>query len=305
MYSKLSGERINGTGNLIKGKLIKEDRSEKWISNEGAAAVMKVRKGELYDKVLVSGKIEDIPYDLAIKLPHGTGQKIDFELDLGFNKHEIGDFYHDETKLNIYWELNQTKPEIVIDEPFGWTWQRADRPLHAANFTGLFENETGLIFQHSGTPKSWVSGNTYANVIAWGSWNFTNRFHYSWFGLDIYDRRLDRKCHYDYSITIAENKSIASIMRNISANITPLIGVRCDKKSAPKSLLTIKNENLVVTAVEEKEGMIKVRMYEVSGRESEVKFDTSLQFVSKTNVAGCISDNLKAKPFEIFELNFR
>jgi hypothetical protein len=303
--SKLTGERIKGIGNLIKGKLIRDDQSEKWITNGNAAKSMKVEKGAVYDKVIINGRIEDIPYDLTIRLPHGHGQKIDFELDLTFNKHEIGDFYHDESKLNVYWELNQREPEIAIDEPFGWTWQRPNRPLHAANFIGLFEKDTGLVFQHSGMPKSWVSGNTYANVIAWGSKNFTNRSPWGWSSFNIFDMRLDRKCHYNYSVSIAENRNIVAIARRISSDITPLIAVRSDSPVPPKSLLTIKNDNLIVTAVEQKDDTIAVRMYDSSGEAGVPEFDTSLQFVSKTDAAGHKSDSIETRAFEVFELNFR
>lgn len=304
IYSKLTGERLKGMGNLIRGKLVRDQR-EKWISNENASKSMKVEKGLVYDKISINGNIEDIPYNLIIRLPHGHEQKIDFELELAFNKHEIGDFYHDESKLNIYWELNQKKPEIAIDEPFGWTWQRPDRPLHTANFTAVFENETGLVFQHYGMPKSWVSGNIYANVIAWGGTNFTNRSPWGWSSFNIFDMKLDRKCRYKYSVSIAENKNIAAIARRISNDITPFVSVRCDDKVETKSLLSLKNDNLIVTAVEQKDDMIAVRIYDASGKDSVPEFDTSLHFSAKTDVAGHKFDVINAKAFEVFELLFR
>ncbi|MDR1287426.1 MAG: hypothetical protein LBK08_07445 [Treponema sp.] len=305
IYSKLTGERLRGAGNLLKGKLIRDDETEKWITNENASDSMSVQKGNLYDKVSVKGMIEDIPYALIIKLPHGHGQKIDFDLDLSFNMHEIGDFYHDESKLNIYWETNQRKPEIIMDEPFGWIQQRSDRPLIAANFVGLFENETGLVFQHTGTPKSWVSGSTFANLIAWGGKNFTNRSPWGWSTFDIFDMRLDRPCHYNYSVSIAENQNIAAVAGRISSSITPLITARCGSPVVPTSLLTLKNDNLIVTAVEQKDDVIAVRMYDVSGKASTPEFETSLQFIKKTDVAGHESGTIDVRAFEVFELIFR
>jgi hypothetical protein len=305
LYSKLSGERLKVPGNLIKGKLVREDNTEKWITNEQAAESMTLERGALYDKITVAGAIEDIPYNLVIRLPHGCSQTIDFELDLAFHKHEIGDFYHDETKLNIYWDVNQQKPEIVMDEPFGWIRQRPERPVLAANFVGLFENGTGLVFRHTGTPKSWVSGSVYANLIAWGSNNFTNRFHWFWSTLHKYDMRLDRPCHYLYSVSIAENAHIPGIAQRVSGDITPLVALRSGTPLEPRSLLTVRNENLIGTAVEQKEGGIAVRMYNASDRPCTPEFDTSLRFSGKTDVAGHTAGGLEVGAFEIFELLFR
>jgi len=217
----------------------------------------------------------------------------------------IGDFYHDETKLTISWMTNHKKPEIAIDEPFGLTWQRPERPLHPANWTGLFENDIGLVFQHRGTPKSWVIGNTYSNLIAWGANNFNNRMHNSWFLLNRYDMRLDRHCHYDYSVFIAENRNITAIARQIGMEITPLIAVRCDELMEEKSFIELKNNNLIVTAVEDKGDVIAVRAYNASDKETIPEFNTSLNFISKTNIAGLESEIFAVKPFEIFELNFK
>jgi hypothetical protein len=304
IYSKLSGEHLKGPGNLIKGKLIQRDNTEKWISNEHAARSMTVEKGVLYDKITVKGAIEDIPYNLIIRLSHGCSESIDFELGLAFDNHEIGDFYHDESKLNIYWDVNQQKPEIVIDEPFGWIRQRSERPLLAANFTGLFENGTGLVFRHNGTPKSWVSGSVYANLIAWGSNNFSNRFHWFWSTINKYDMRLDRPCHYSYSVSIAENDNIPDISKKISNDITPIIALYGDAPVDSKSYLTIKNDSLITTAVEPRNKGMVVRMYNASSKPCLPEFETSLRFLGKTDAAGRKIEGFEANAFEIFELLF-
>ncbi|MDR0670293.1 MAG: hypothetical protein LBF95_09460 [Treponema sp.] len=304
LCSKLSGERLKVPGNLIKGKLVRDDTTEQWITNEGAAEHMTVEQGPLYDKITIGGAIEDIPYHLVIRLAHGCSRTIDFELDLAFDKHEIGDFYHDETKLNIYWDLNQRKPEIVIDEPFGWIRQRPERPLLAANFVGLFEHGAGLVFGHTGTPKSWVSGSVYANLIAWGSNNFTNRFHWFWSTLNKFDMRLDRACHYRYSVSIAENDNIPAIAKRTSGRVTPLIALRGGAPVEPRSLLTVRNENLITTAVEPKENGVAVRMYNASDKPCVPEFDTPWRFSGKTDVAGRTTKSPEVGAFEIFELLF-
>jgi hypothetical protein len=304
IYSKISGERLRGYGNLIRGKLVNEDRTEKWISNEGAASCMTVTEGRIVNKIVTAGIMENIPYRMIIKLYHGACARIDIDLELDFKKHEIGDHWHDETKLNVYWELNQNKSEIYYDEPFGWIRGKHERPLLSANFVLISENQKGLLFQHRGTPKSWLSNNTYACLLAWGAKNFTNRFHKTWASFDAFDMRLDRNCGYSYSIYVAENDNIGVIAKNISGNITPLVAVQCGGSAGEKTFLTVKNENLITTAVEQMGEDIAVRMYDASGRASILEFETFMRFISKTDAAGKIADSLDIRPFEIFELHF-
>jgi hypothetical protein len=73
---------------------------------------------------------------------------------------------------------------------------------------------------------------------------------------------------------------------------------------SPQSLLTIENENLITTAVEQKEAGIAVRMYNASDKPCTPKFDTSLRFLEKTDVAGHVRENNEAGAFEIFEMVF-
>lgn len=87
-----SAGRLEGFGNVLKGKLLREDKSKICISNENASDSMRVTKGKLYDKVAIEGAIEDIPYRLTIRLPHGLGTEIIFDLNVEFRqlKNNIG-----------------------------------------------------------------------------------------------------------------------------------------------------------------------------------------------------------------------
>ncbi|MDR0399481.1 MAG: ROK family protein, partial [Treponema sp.] len=81
-----------------------------------------------------------------------------------------------------------------------------------------------------------------------------------WSTINKFDMRLDRTCHYAYSVSIAENNNIPGIAQKVSDGISPLLALRCDAPVSPQSLLTIENENLITTAVEQKEAGIAVRM---------------------------------------------
>jgi hypothetical protein len=123
--------------------------------------------------------------------------------------------------------------------------------------------------------------------------------------VDKFDMRLNRNCHYRYSVSIAENNNIPRIAQKTSGDITPLIALRAGAPVEPRTLLTVKNENLITTAVEPKEAGIAVRMYNGSDKPCTPEFDTSLRFTGKTDAAGHEAESLEAKGFEIFELLFR
>jgi hypothetical protein len=309
LRSKSTGERLRAPGNLIRGRLTTSEGGRdrhRWISNEGAAQAARLERGPLYDKVSVDSRIGDIPYRLVVRLPHGAERTIGFDLELGFDGHEIGDFFHDETKLCVYWPLNHRDSEIAVDQPFGWTWERPDRPLHPSNFTAVFEGGTGLVFQHWGTPKSWVAANTYANLLAWGSNRFTNRYHRSWQEHTQFDMRLDRTCRYRYAVTVAEERDIPAIARRVSEDITPFVTALCGEAGSAAAYLRLDNPNLVVTAVEPKDGKAAVRVYDTSGEPSTLRLETDWRLAGKFDPAGNPKpgDPASLGPFEIADLHF-
>jgi hypothetical protein len=122
--------------------------------------------------------------------------------------------------------------------------------------------------------------------------------------MDKYDMRLDRPCHYSYSVSIAENDNIPSISKKINSDITPLIALYSDAPVDSKSYLTIKNDSLITTAVEPGNKGMVVRMYNASNKPCLPEYETPLQFSGKTDVAGRRIEGFEANAFEIFELLF-
>ena len=306
LCSKLSGERLNGFGNLLKGRLTHADKSTEWISNEDTGKRAVLYPGALYDRLMVEGEMGTIPYKMMMKLPHGACQTIDFDLDVTFDHHEMGDFYHDESKLCLYWDLAQDDSDILIDEPFGVVKSRQDRPLHPANAIAVTERGKGLVYEHTGTPKTWVSDGQLVNLLAWGSNNFTNRSPWGWSTFEIYDLRLNGTSSYHYSISIAENDDPVAFSRKIIERITPPVAVLSPEAVEEKTFLTIGSENIIPTAVEPAGDEMIVRMFDVSGRDGTVLYSSELELPEKTDVAGNHGTAcLDTRPYEVFELRFR
>ncbi len=305
LYSKKRGEQLEGYGNVVSGRLIYDENKYRVISNEGAAKEMMIIKGALYDKVLVQGMIEDIPYAMTIRLPHGNSSEITFDLDLAFNSHEIGDMVHDESKLNLYWNLSKEPEEILIDEPFGYTKARPNRPLLVANFLTAWNGKDGVMFQHSGMPKSWISGNQLVTQLAWGSDIIFNRMPFFWNSMQYFDMRLDGAMHYSYAISIVEDTTIPAMFEASNNRTTSLVAVPTTQVFSEKTLLKLNTNALVPTAVEEKNGEITVRMYEISGKCTTISYNSCLTYVGKTDVAGKTKDGTDCcNPYEIFEMKF-
>lgn len=306
LCSKLSGERISGYGNVLTGTIWKEDGTKVPISNVNTADSMKLEKGKLYDKLYIEGKMEDIPYRMVIRLPHGLETEIIFDLDMEFNNHTISDYVHDEHKLNLSWGLAQKKPEIWFDEPFGITYGKEARPLLVANFIGAFESGKGLVYYHEGMPKAWVENGRLYNQLACGGTMITNRQGHDWFGWtgSHYDMRLNGTAHYRYSIRVAENNDVPSIAAAVNSEIAPLVAVHSGKALEAKNLLTLNDAAILPTAVEKRDGMTVVRAYDLSGEYSWLDFDTELAYSHKTDAAGIpVEENIR--PYEIFELRFK
>lgn len=307
LYSKVSGEKLNGCGNVMRALLWKKDNSVEEITSENAPAAMQVVEGALYNKVIIEGRMADIPYRMVIRLPHGAKSDIDFALDLHFDHHTLGDIVHDETKLNLYWPLKQHKPQLWIDEPFGVCTAKRSRPLLAASFITALEEGKGVTFSHTGTPKVWVEGNTLVNQLAWGGDTITNRMDCDWFGwsgVDIYDRTLNGNVHYDYTMSLTECGDMADVARAASRRITPMPVFLCDSGVEETAFVTVNNPNWITTAIEEMDGQTVVRGYECAGRPAALQVEGHWTLAGRSDVAGHPVEG-EVRPYEITQLHFQ
>jgi hypothetical protein len=177
------------------------------------------------------------------------------ELEFDFHANEVGNFWMDETKVNVYYPTGGGG--IHHDIPFGYISGRANRPLFAANwiFCG------GLVYVNWGTVKHWVRKGVIANLLAWGGNTFDNRM-----GFDgvwtltppLYDLKLYGKQTIKYALIPLGEFDGNRIVREVNDLTTPVFVTR---GSGEKSFYEVKNKDLAVTAVFEKEGKIWARGY--------------------------------------------
>lgn len=298
------GERLAGYGNLLRGQLIEADGSWRLIGNDRAEARAEVTKGALCDVVSIAGRMDSLPYRLKIYLPHGRGRRIDFALEIDFNHTALGDYYHDESKLNLIWQTAYDAPEILIDEPFGAVAARAERPLHPANAVALSEKNAGLVYAHGGAPKCFVNGGDLHNVLAWGGKNFTNRSPWGWSGLNCFDMRLNGTAVYRYALSLTDDPRPEKVFAQVNCDIAPLVARRADRWAGARNLVRLEGEGFLPTAMEEKAEGAVLRAYDVSGRARKIALAGELVPKGRADVAGRPRSGDAVSPYEIFELIF-
>jgi hypothetical protein len=174
------------------------------------------------------------------------------ELEIDFNANELGNFWMDETKLNVYYPTQGDK--IYHDIPFGYISGRASRPLFAANWIYC----GGLAYVNWGTVKHWVRNGVIANVLAWGGKPFDNRIDFEWVTAQQYDLKLYGKQSIKYALIPVGEFDGNRIVREVTDLMTPVF---VTKGSGEKSFYEVKNKDLAVTAVFEKQGKVWARGY--------------------------------------------
>ena len=180
---------------------------------------------------------------------------IKVELEFDFDGNEIGYYWLDETKLNVYYPTCGDK--VYNDIPFGFVEARQGRPLFATNWLYC----GGLVYVNRGTVKHWVKDDVIANVIAWGSNTFGNRIHFDfWTEKQQYDIRVYGKQKIEYFLIPQGEFDGGAIVRQVSDVVTPVF-VANGKGS--KSFYDMGGCNCEVTSVYEKGGQTWMRGYKL------------------------------------------
>jgi len=312
LCSARTGELIapGRRGNLLKGMLASDGVPAGEITNLGAAESCLVEKGPLFDRLLCRGRMEDIPFQFVITLPHGRENHIDFELTMTFDRHEIGDFWHDGTKLRVLWPLGFADPEIHIDEPFGFTRWKKNRPMHPANLVMLSEaGRGGFGVVHQGTPKFWYEDGALANLLAWGARRYSNRdsgmLHET---TPVIDVRLDGECTFRYSVLILEDATPAEAVRRAARIIAPPTWLRSGPAGgalpARGKMLDLGNGPFIATAGMLRGEELVVRGYNASPYDWTPCADGSLKYSGRLDAAAHPVAERPMHPFEIGMLRF-
>jgi len=202
-----------------------------------------------------------------------TLPRIDVKLQLTCHDAAIGDFFADETKLNVYWPLGFAG-EVCHDIPFGVVQTRAGRPFFPLSWVDISDGQRGFAYFNKGTQRHWLNGRTLGNVLAWG--NETNRIGnrlHSGPWAKSFDQRLKGTHLIEYAIFPHSGTwQEAKVLQVARAYQTLLLAEETSLHSGelpPRyGLLEIGPENVVVTAVLPHEQGMQLRLYESAGRET-------------------------------------
>jgi hypothetical protein len=168
----------------------------------------------------------------------------------------------DKTKINVYYPTKGSK--VYQDIPFGYKEAKQSRPLFATNWLYC----GGLAYVNRGTIKHWVQDGVIANVLGWGSNHFSNRLHWDWLESPQYDIRLYGKQRIEYFLIPYGKFDGNKIVKDVSAITAPVF---VSKGKGQKSFYEVKDENLAVTSLYEKDGQVWVRGYKLPS-ESKSKY---------------------------------
>ncbi len=243
-------------GGEIKGMV-----EEKWENNrkarvsffEGKNILVMERKTHLGPVPIC----EDYIYYKHHALMHAS-------ISFDFNATNSGVFWIDETKIKVHFPTNGS--EIYHDIPFGYIKGREERTLFAPNWIKC----GGLVYVNRGTTKNWVDEGVIKNQLAWGGKGkcFGNRHGLYWATGMIragnnFDLRLYGKQVIEYYLILDDSLTLPDIVKRVNDITMPVLAV---EGQGNKSFYSLKNKEIAVTAVYEKNKKIWVRGYKLPNK---------------------------------------
>ncbi|TFG49202.1 MAG: hypothetical protein E4H40_03370 [Candidatus Brocadiia bacterium] len=238
------------TGKFLGGE-IKALINNEWVDNRSANC--KFYSGDVAYIVERTASLGRIPvrekYLFFKKEPF-----IKAEIEFDFNGDEVGVFWLDDTKIDVYYPTVGTA--VFNDIPFGYVQAKENRPLFPTNWLYC----GGLVYVNRGTNKHWVSDGVIANVVAWGGNRFSNRIHLNWSNKTQYDLRLYGKQRIEYFLMPIGEFDGNRIVREVEAMTAPVF---VTKGKGEKSFYDSADKNLTVTSVHEKDGEVWMRGYKL------------------------------------------
>jgi hypothetical protein len=174
---------------------------------------------------------------------------------MDFNGNEVGYYWLDETKLNVYYPT--VGHQVYHDIPFGFVEGRQRRPLFAINWLYC----GGLVYVNRGTVKHWVDNNVIANVIAWGSCILDNRIHFDfWTQKQQYDIRLYGRHKIEYYLIPFGEFDGNKIVRTVNDAVSPVF---MTKGRGNRSFYNVPDDNIAVTAIYAQDKQVWMRGYKM------------------------------------------
>lgn len=263
------GENLLSTGQYLGGE-VRARVAGKWVDNRRAKCTY--HSGRVVDILERATSLASIPA-LERYFFFKNRPLIKAEIEFDFNGNEVGYFWIDKTKINVYYPTRGS--ELYHDIPFGYVQTKQGKPVFATNWLYC----GGLVYVNRGTVKHWLEDGVVANVVGWGGNHFSNRLHWDWLESPQYDIRLYGKQKIEYYLIPYGEFDGSSIVQAV-ADVTSPVFI-CEGKGE-KSFYQIKDKNLAVTSLHEKQGRIWARGYKLpSGKKSKHRdweiFDTPIE----------------------------
>jgi hypothetical protein len=180
---------------------------------------------------------------------------IKVQVTFNFNGNQVGNFWIDETKINIYYPT-ANKNEFYHDVPFGYMKGKENKPVLATSWI----SSGSLTFIHYGTVKNWVKNGVIANVVAWGGTSFSNRHQLFWDMETEYDIKLYGKKIIEYDLIVDDDFDINRVVQQ-AADLTTPIFITTGK--GENSFYKIDDTSLNITCVFLKDGQSWMRGYQL------------------------------------------
>jgi len=255
------GQPLLSTGKYL-GGLVGGLVSDKWFDNtEGKSTLY---EGDVAYVIERSTKLGHIPlFERYFFFRNENLIKAEVEFD--FKGDTVGNFWVDETKINIYYPTNGSR--IYHDIPYGYIEARERRPLFAINWLYC----GGLVYVNRGNCKHWIKDGVIANVIAWGGDHFNNRMHMSpgWTKFSQkYDLRPYGKQRIEYYLIPYGEFDGNRISKDVCALTFPVF---MTMGKGERTFYEIEDEDLVVTSIHLRDDKAWIRGYKLPS-ESKSRF---------------------------------
>ena len=168
LVSKKNGEKLPYGGNLLEAFLQTADGRDIHWSIEQAQATGRVEKGDLFDNVLVDGKLGDIPYSMIMYLPHGSSQRIEIMTDLYPTQEVLDCLKQPESRIQIGWKTGMKDARVLCDGPFNWRECGSEGVIRSANGLTVTKDGSGVMLDHQGMTRTIHEDGTLIHLLAQG-----------------------------------------------------------------------------------------------------------------------------------------
>ena len=270
LYSKRADVELLDGASLKGNEVRYRHRTGEWLSSGAGPVVIHRASGPVADLLRIQSRVGDLPIETCICFYHDLA-RIDFEVEICFARTELGVFWDDASKMNVYWPLSFTG-QIRHDVPFGVVEGREHRPLLATRWVDVSDSRAGLAYLNRGTVKHWIRDGVLANVWAWGADGncFNNRNLPALF-MKAFDLRLDGRHRIEYAVYPHGPFAGADVVRMGHAYAEPMMGlvVRTAAGTLAHEYLALGIDDPAVasTVVEATADGLRCRVYNTSDRD--------------------------------------